>query len=270
MSDSDIVYHGTNLFAANLILSWGIRLDTQRRFSDFGKGFYVTFNQKQAERWARVKATNLQVSPKLLAKLNVTESQYLNHQETKIPAVIAANLDMKKLATLKGRIFPFPGHPLWLREKPLWETFVYVCRSGIVEHPYDFVYGPVAGGHFKYMDQLVVSKSKDQLSLNSNAAIHCLSNPRIFIPHKSERIEKDSGKYAQILQEVSECLNEIFGRSLMGERELNELLKSLDPSILLNESPYYWAFFAKYGSTKLWEEEYERFMERKAKSVFFS
>lgn len=46
------VYHGTNLFSANIIQQHGIWLSIQRRLTDFGKRFYVTFNFKQARNWA--------------------------------------------------------------------------------------------------------------------------------------------------------------------------------------------------------------------------
>ena len=48
--DKCIVYHGTNLFAANLIQYQGIRLEVQRELTDFGRGFYVTLNLAQAKK----------------------------------------------------------------------------------------------------------------------------------------------------------------------------------------------------------------------------
>ncbi|RKD84124.1 uncharacterized protein DUF3990 [Sinobaca qinghaiensis] len=50
-------YHGTNLSSVNKIKEDGIIFNySSQIFSDFGKGFYLTYDKKQAEIWANKKA----------------------------------------------------------------------------------------------------------------------------------------------------------------------------------------------------------------------
>lgn len=82
------VYHGTNLFSANLIRYYGILLHAQRELTDFGRGFYVTPNRKQAIEWAYVKAKNPQVHPDMLDLLGFNKHDYLQHPDTKNSCLI--------------------------------------------------------------------------------------------------------------------------------------------------------------------------------------
>ncbi|RAK23463.1 uncharacterized protein DUF3990 [Anoxybacillus vitaminiphilus] len=100
------VYHGTNLFAAKIIQYNGIWLNVQRQLTDLGMGFYVTLNLYQARSWAQIRATHPQISPKVLERLNISKDQYFNHPDTKIPAYLVYELDLKQLNQLKGKIFP--------------------------------------------------------------------------------------------------------------------------------------------------------------------
>ena len=51
--DGNIVfYHGTTVEGANSIRANGVDLKYATRDMDFGKGFYVTINEKQANAWA--------------------------------------------------------------------------------------------------------------------------------------------------------------------------------------------------------------------------
>src|SRR5213595_2840083 len=112
-SNIDTVYHGTNLFSAKVILYNGIMLNAQRELTDFGKGFYVTPNLKQAKEWSHVKAKNPQVNPTILVSLNLNKNQYLSHPETKIPALLAYSIDIYSLILLNGLIFPMPNESSW-------------------------------------------------------------------------------------------------------------------------------------------------------------
>lgn len=107
------VYHGTTLFAAKLIQQNGIWLEAQRLRTDFGQGFYVTFSREQAKAWSYFRARNKQLSPHILNLLNLTESDYLNHPDTKIPAYLAFTVDIHALQRLHGRIFPLPHDEKW-------------------------------------------------------------------------------------------------------------------------------------------------------------
>ncbi|MCQ6279973.1 DUF3990 domain-containing protein [Bacillus sp. EB600] len=255
-NDTITVYHGTNLFSAQLIHIYGIRLDAQRRFSDFGKGFYVTFNSKQAIRWSIVRANNLQVSPKILEKLNISQDTYLNHYNNKIPVLLSFELDVQKLLTLNGKIFPFPNYPNWKNYYHLWKQFVYKCRAG-EPHPFDFVYGPIGGGHFKHHKKIKVSMSKEQLALNSTKAIGCLTNMRIF-PFSPYRIPVKADKNNLLLGEVQEIITREYGITNEHADSLirNSWVSGLHRDILLHESPHYWAL-SLIGGSRLWVQEYE-------------
>lgn len=55
LDDYTICYHGTIKRDGEYIREQGIDLNKSRYATDFGKGFYVTNNLKQAEQWARIK-----------------------------------------------------------------------------------------------------------------------------------------------------------------------------------------------------------------------
>ena len=250
------VYHGTNLFAANLIKQYGVSLEAQRLFTDFGKGFYVTFNWEQAMRWANVRANNLQVSTKLLKKLHIHSTEYLMHPTARIPAVLEWKLNVDQLLRLRGKIFPLPSESCWAGYKDSWENFVLKCRKGR-PHSYDFVFGPIAGGHFKYVEKIQVSRTKDQLSLNSYSAISCLYHLRIF-PGAKEMVREYN--HAPLLhQEIKDALVKMMGiQRIQADKMLaKSWVRTLHPSILITESPYYWAFCLLKGREALWHDEYE-------------
>mgnify|MGYP001496418605 CR=1 FL=1 len=173
--DKCVVFHGTNLFTAKIIQYHGIWLDVQRKLTDFGKGFYVTLNSKQAKSWARVKAMNPQIHPRILKRLKMTKDQYFNCSDTRTPAYLAFELDLNKLRQLNGKIFPLPHEPRWAEYQQTWEMFVQKCRSG-EKHHYDYVYGPIGGSHPSDPNKFTFSETKEQLSLNTEASIRCLTN----------------------------------------------------------------------------------------------
>src|SRR5690606_1477189 len=100
------VYHGTNLFSARLIRKYGILLHAQRELTDFGIGFYVTPNRKQAIEWAYVKAKNPQVHPMMLNLVGLNKHEFLQHPDTKTPAFLTFTVDWSCLFSLNGLIFP--------------------------------------------------------------------------------------------------------------------------------------------------------------------
>lgn len=254
------VFHGTNLFAAALVQQYGVSLEAQRLLTDFGKGLYLTFNFKQAGRWASVRARNLQVSAELLKKLGIEKKEYLHHPAARIPAIISWEIDLEKLSQLNGRIFPFPGQPSWKKEKAIWEALVLKCRKGH-SHSYDFVYGPVAGGHFEHEEKLTVSKTKDQLSLHCEQAIQCLSNMKI-IP---VLVEQDYRKHEpELWRRIQMACLEIQPDGLLMIRSLSDSwISSIHPSMLRSESPYYWAFSLLNGTNSLWHDQYESWLLQK-------
>lgn len=181
-----MVYHGTNLFSANIIQTIGIRLEVQRQLTDFGKGFYVTFNREQAKNWTHIRASHPQISPELLKQLGLDKTQFFKHPDTRIPAYLAYELNVKQLRQLKGKIFPLPHEADWPEYQKSWKYFVQHCRKG-KPHPYDYVYGPVGGGHLTNANEIKASKAKNQLSLNSAKATSCLFKMQVVVlkPKKS-------------------------------------------------------------------------------------
>jgi len=101
------VYHGTNLFAAKVIQYNGVLLDAQRELTDFGKGFYVTPNFKQAVNWSYVKAQNPQVNATMLELLGISKNEYLGHPETKIPAYLTYHINMNRLLLVNDPTLSF-------------------------------------------------------------------------------------------------------------------------------------------------------------------
>jgi Protein of unknown function (DUF3990) len=257
------VFHGTNLFAAGLVQQYGVSLEAQRLLTDFGKGLYLTFNFKQAGRWASVRARNLQVSAELLKKLGIGKKEYLHHPAARIPAVISWDIDLEKLSQLNGRIFPFPDQPSWKKEKANWEAFVLKCRHG-QPHSYDFVYGPVAGGHFEHEEKLTVSKKKDQLSLHCDSAIQCLSNVKIIPVLFEQDYRKHEPELWRRIQMA--CLEINPDRLHRIRSHSNSWISSIHPSMLRSESLYYWAFSMLYGTNSLWHDQYETWLMKKRKT----
>lgn len=142
-----------------------------RYATDFGQGFYVTNNVKQAEEWAIRKSKEL----KMLEVSNDIS-----------PVVIYFLLDYKKLEKLNGKDFS--------KATTQWGQFVLDCRlSGMNEqrfHEHDYVFGPLADGKLipllkRYKSGTIdnntfiegimpLSKVHHQLSLNSIEAYNCL------------------------------------------------------------------------------------------------
>jgi hypothetical protein len=166
------VYHGTNLFAARIIQRHGIWLDIQRERTDFSRGFYITLNRLQARKWAIAWALQPRATEAMLSKTNISLRQYLLHPDSRVPAYLHCTLDVSRLRRLSGRIFPLPHQLRWMDEASVWRHFVQTCRTGLTHH-YDFVYGPVAARHEASVNEVIASRHKVQLSLNSNRAIAC-------------------------------------------------------------------------------------------------
>lgn len=181
-----IVYHGTNLFSAKVIQQYGIGLSVQRPLTDYGRGFYVTLHRKQAKDWARVRALHPQGHPHMLKQLGITRREFLQHPDAYTPAYLMFYLDIHRLLTLRGKVFPLPGDPKWPMVHRHWASFVARCRVGI-QHPYDFVYGPVAGWHPLIPGRIRWAFRKDQLSLNSPRALRCLSGGAVVAFSWSKR-----------------------------------------------------------------------------------
>ena len=278
--DTCIVYHGTNLFNANMIQFFGIRLEAQRQFTDFGKGFYVTLNLTQAKKWAQVRALHPQISPGLLNQFGISKAQYFNHPDIKIPAYIVFQLNLKQLRQLKGKIFPLPHESDWLNFQQSWKRFVQNCRKG-KQHYYDFVYGPVGGEHLTKPNEVKASNTKDQLALNTQKAIRCLFKMNVVILKSEERTSKrlltrslfnDLRSLKNIYNNdnvfLLELLHELMKIGNLTFQQAEKILRSSSVatqfnSTYLHEPPAYWAFSILYGTYDLWHHKYEIYMKGK-------
>ena len=113
-----IVYHGSTVIVEKP------DVDHSYRPLDFGKGFYVTTVEEQAERWARRKADLLGI-----------EHAYINLYEMNEPTT---DLHIKQFADNLVE----------------WLDFVCSCRDGGDEYlKYDLIYGKVANDRvFRVVD----------------------------------------------------------------------------------------------------------------------
>jgi len=154
-----LVYHGSNMEVANPDISYG-------RFNlDFGKGFYVTTLQAQAEKWARRRAKASKTEP----CVSVYEF-YIN------------DLD----------ILMFSGYT------EEWLDFVVKNRTGTLgSHQYDAIYGNIADddvativndyirllnrgrisqtGKLFYLEQLQYSEPNNQYCIATMKGINALA-----------------------------------------------------------------------------------------------
>lgn len=138
-----IWYHGTTEIDSYSILN-GIDLNRPeaRKDVDFGKGFYLTTNEKRAERRAIGKALSYNFEQDQQERPAFTTPEYTK------PVVIQYRLDTEGLGMLKGKFFT--------KAEDDWILFVLGNRSAHPERikgayhnqkpTYDFVYGPLADG----------------------------------------------------------------------------------------------------------------------------
>lgn len=92
-------------------------LETQR-FLDFGKGFYTTTNQNQAERWAVIKQKRMPHQAKAVVSIYQLSKTVFSDK----------SLIIKEFTTADEQ----------------WLDFVFQNRKGTLTHHFDIVIGPVA------------------------------------------------------------------------------------------------------------------------------
>lgn len=108
-----ILYHGSIIEVKKPMLL------PRQRLLDFGKGFYTTTNQRQAERWAQIKNRR-------------SKDFNLN------PIVTVYNFPDRLLSGSSYIIKKFSE----VDEE--WLDFIFQNRQGHINHGYDIVMGPVA------------------------------------------------------------------------------------------------------------------------------
>lgn len=104
------LYHGSNVEVRKPSLR------RSRKKTDFGRGFYTTTQNEQAEHWTSIKMDRAKKGRRVVSVFEVDET-------------ILSNLEFK--------IREFHG------PDEAWLNFVVNSRKGI-EHDYDLVFGPVA------------------------------------------------------------------------------------------------------------------------------
>lgn len=185
---SNVVYHGTISSCLDSIRN-GINLSVCNVRTDFGQGFYATFNYDQAMNFAIQKANdNNNSEDEKKEEISDYEVQYVK------PIVIEFNLNVNNILKLKGEFFTDTSDR--------WVEFIYNNRVGIYsltseyhncDKRFDFVYGYVADSSLyptikKYKLGIIsfeelkrgiqpykYSKFKyDQLSFHSEEALKCL------------------------------------------------------------------------------------------------
>lgn len=164
-------YHGT-IERDGEAIKQKIDLSRARFRTDFGKGFYVTNNLKQAEHWAISRAKDEIVDGVLPVGSK--------------PVVVYFQLNIKELASLTSKQFEQPTKE--------WAEFIFNCRSlGMnreLFHAYDYTKGPLADGRTnilvrrmlkgiisvdEFLDGIKPLHIKNsQLALHTEAAIQCL------------------------------------------------------------------------------------------------
>ncbi len=140
------LFHGTSLKSAQKILARGVDIQQCHNKRDFGKGFYTTTSEHQAEAFATKRA-------------GIRE----------IPAVLQLTVERGLLSELSALAF-VRGE----REANDYWNFVRNCRKGLPHRfepsaYYDVVYGPVA---VSWDDPLVcrVITNFDQVSFHTDKA----------------------------------------------------------------------------------------------------
>jgi hypothetical protein len=92
-------------------------IDSQR-FLDFGKGFYVTTNPEQAERWAKIKQKRKGNDADSIVSVYDFDEEIFNQNSYKIKSFNTANEE--------------------------WLDFIVVNRKSHIHNPYDIIIGAVA------------------------------------------------------------------------------------------------------------------------------
>lgn len=165
-------YHGT-IKRDGEAIQHEIDLSKARYRTDFGKGFYVTNNLKQAEHWAIGRA-----------KDEILEDGSLPAGAE--PVVVYFQIDLKGLQGLFNKQFEYPNKE--------WAEFIFNCRSAgmkeILYHTFDYTMGPLADGRTNILvrnmlrGKITIDEflegikplhiKNSQLALHTEAAIDCL------------------------------------------------------------------------------------------------
>jgi hypothetical protein len=159
-----VVYHGTHDDAAAVMVRKGpkhphsVDIAIGRPNCDFGRGFYVTTDLRQAMDWANIKTRRLRASRVSMPHLPVA-------------AVVRFEIDRNALSELHSLVFQNSSEAFGY-----W-PFVEDCRNGWSrmhgrEKPYDVVYGPVTA-----WPQRWILDDSTQISFHTERGLSVLGSP---------------------------------------------------------------------------------------------
>ena len=151
------------LFHSSTLVVEKPKLIETQRFLDFGKGFYTTTNQNQAERWAKIKQKRLQNNTLAIVSIYQLPKNIFSDKLFNIQEFNKTNED--------------------------WLDFVFNNRKGTLNHNFDIVIGPVANDTLyatltlyesgiltkpETIERLKVHKLYDQVSFHTAKALNHL------------------------------------------------------------------------------------------------
>ncbi|ENQ3113162.1 DUF3990 domain-containing protein [Bacillus cereus] len=206
---SDYLYHGTCGFKDKCDVATVDNIDVKKgnKRVDFGPGFYVCIDKKQAEKRARsvyMRENKNQNSTMRVALEKLKIPMKVDLGEVQEALVIRYKIDINKVSDIEHkRLFASPDIK--------WFNFIFNNRKyspeGSLEHNHDakysIVYGYMADGLFESVTELLKKKYEDlsteelktiyevytrkkqkietQISFHRKEALnHCLSNGDIF------------------------------------------------------------------------------------------
>ena len=152
------LFHGSTLLIKQPIIL------KNQRLLDFGKGFYTTTNQNQAERWAEIKNKRDSINTKPIVSIYQITKDLFSDKTYKIKEFSRANAE--------------------------WLDFVFTNRRKDTAHNYDIVIGPVANDTLyatlslyeagiltkkETINRLKIHKLYDQISFHNETVLKELS-----------------------------------------------------------------------------------------------
>ncbi|KSU79747.1 Protein of unknown function [Fictibacillus enclensis] len=199
------LYHATT---SNYVKSLfdGIQISKCDTQTDFGQGFYLTTNLKQAKKWAFTKENeHNRTEEKKQIKQRTSYANYVKG------VIVVYNMRLQGITPFEFNTHVFPTADL------RWGDFVYRNRS-FIDHPQfnnrnkdiDIVYGPLADGnglmgmiddvdngemevpdfYNNILSEHYVLNGFDQLSVHTPRAIETLLWKEVILPHELRRKQK--------------------------------------------------------------------------------
>lgn len=195
----NIWYHGTTSLDVPSIRA-GITLEACNELVDFGRGFYLTSNPKQAWKWAVTRSDANHRQRNFLLRLSAKDGIKRRIPRISRPAVIQFEVDLELLERLNGKIFK--------KEDDEWALFILgnrIEKDSLLSNfnnkdaKFDYVYGPLADGWDIGLAVEEVEKKgmleefledirgkyhnfpiENQLSVHTKVAIDCLNFKEVF------------------------------------------------------------------------------------------